>query len=241
VARLKRLRDEVAQGRSPRRAVELIETRRGPIQAQKYCDRFLAGADALDEGEILKALEEGIAEIGLIDGLEYVVLRSMRELGDRWRVGECNVANEKVATKVVEAWLRANTDEAPFGSSAVILATGPRDLHRIGLESFGLLLSKRGLYPVMLDTHTRAADILEAVAGSDARAVVITAQLNVNRPSTVATLKQLHRERLPLFYAGNAFDRATARRGVPGTYLGDRLNDGLVKIDEALGRFTTRP
>jgi hypothetical protein len=52
---------------------------------------------------------------------------------------------------------------------------------------------------------------------------VVVSHLPSHRRTTVEALNQLSGTGVPLFYAGNAFLFAGARKGVPGTYLGENI------------------
>ena len=76
---------------------------------------------------------------------------------------------------------------------------------------------------LVVSTQADAAEVARVRAGIGSSAVVLTAQLNANRPATVAALRKLRDTSAVLYYAGAAFRTLSSRRGVPGTYLGGNL------------------
>ena len=150
----------------------------------------------------------------------------MRELGDQWQSGRCDVATEHAATGVVRQWfarLSAATPP-PFRSRPLVLATGPTELHTIGLEAFAVLLGRRGWPIRVLGALTPTDALVTALMSSRAAGTIVTAQRSVGRRGAIESLRAADRiSGLGVFYAGNAFSTPRSREGVPGTYLGTDL------------------
>jgi MerR family transcriptional regulator, light-induced transcriptional regulator len=225
VDQLRRLRDEITRGHAAREAVELVRgAGSGGHPRTELFDRFLNGAMQLDPTSLREVLTEGAETIGVEGTIRDVALPAMREMGSRWKAGVCDTAHEHLATEAVRVWLARQSAMAPpaFRPFPLVLACGPKDLHTIGLEAFGVVLVRRGWSLRTLGPLTPVASLVAAVRAAEARGAVITSQRSVTRRSAVEAIEAA--ERLPgvrAFYAGAAFGPASARKDVPGTYLGD--------------------
>ena len=164
--------------------------------------------------------------VGVERAIVEVTMPGMRELGDQWQSGRCDVATEHAATAVVRQWfarLSAATPP-PFRSRPLVLATGPTELHTIGLEAFAVLLGRRGWPIRMLGALTPTDALVTALMSSRAAGTIVTAQRSVGRRGAIESLRAADRiSGLGVFYAGNAFSTHRSRDGVPGRYLGTDL------------------
>lgn len=235
---LRALRDAITQGYAAKQAVEIV--RRGPgapPSRDRRVDDLLRSAMDLDPNAVRAVLNEATDSLGVEATLVEVALPAMEEVGSRWKAGTCDVANEHLLTETVRAWLARLTTLAPAPSRgvAVVLACGPKDLHTVGLEAFGMLLARRGRSVLMLGALTPVASLRRAVEESRAPAAVVVAQRSVNRRSTVESIEVAHRLLGPrAFYGGGAFSSPSSRREVPGVYLGTDLLDAARTVDRAV-------
>lgn len=223
VEELRAIRDAIAHGYGAKEAVQIVrEGLPAPFARESRIDDLLRSAMDLEPNAARATLDEAADSLGVEAAVVGVALPAMQEVGSRWKAGTCDAANEHLLTDAVRQWL---TRMAAFTLPAsrpgsVVLACGPRDLHTVGLEAFGLLLVRRGLSVVTLGALTPVLSLRKAVENVRATAAVVVAERSVNRRSTVESLLAIH----PLlgarvFYAGGAFSSPASRRGVPGTYL----------------------
>jgi DNA-binding transcriptional MerR regulator len=225
IDRLRALRDEIRKGHPARRAVELVRSGDREVARNEFLERFTAAAQALDVDGVRRSLDQAVEVIGVERAIVEVAMPGMRELGDRWQIGRCDVAAEHAATSIVRQWLArlSAATPPPFRSRPLVLATG--ELHTIGLEAFAVLLGRRGWPIRMLGALTPTDALVAALMSSRAAGTVVTAQRSVGRRGAIERLRAAERivGRLGLFYAGNAFATARSREGVSGTYLGTDL------------------
>ena len=83
---------------------------------------------------------------------------------------------------------------------------GPKDLHTIGLEAFGVVLARRGWSIRTMGPLTPVDSLVAAVRAAEARAAIVTSQRSVTRRAAVEAVEAV--EALPgvrAFYAGAAF------------------------------------
>jgi MerR family transcriptional regulator, light-induced transcriptional regulator len=222
VNQLRLLREEVARGRSAQQAVILlrqIATRR----RQEYADRIVEGALAIDQRRILAALEDAASILTTEQTVEGVILPALKEIGIKWERGACNVAGEHAASGLIRQWLGDALERSRprTTSRTIVMSTGPADFHSIGLEAFAIFLARRGWNPLLLGALTPVSSLVHAVATLQAQGAVITCHLGVTRRAALESIRAV--ASLPavgVFYAGNGFAPARARRSAPGTYLG---------------------
>jgi DNA-binding transcriptional MerR regulator len=231
VEQLRDLRDLITRGHSARDAVARLSEADRLITGDDTSEAVIRAAMRLDSDGIRSALDDGAERASVEFVIREAVFPAMHEIGRRWKTGACDVEQEHLATGSVRAWLARQHAMAPpsFRADPIVLACGPKDLHSIGIEAFAVILSRRGWPCRVLGAMTPVAALIGAVRSIEARAAVVTAQRGVTRKATVEALAAVETLRgVRCFYAGNAFAAPSARRDVPGTYLGE---DVLVAVD----------
>jgi methanogenic corrinoid protein MtbC1 len=225
LAALRIMRDEIARGRRAADAAALV--RRGTTTTnpnQPLISAFLEAAYRLDPTSLRAVLDHAHNRLGLDDSVGDVLLPAMHQVGLWWQSGRCDVAHEHLATEASRAWLNKlqHLGPSPWHPETIILTCGPRDLHTLGLEAMGLLLSARGWECRLLGARTPARSLVSAVEGTLAAAVVMVSHLSVGRRAAVEAMQGVG-GRARIYYAGNAFVSARSRHGVPGIYLGEHV------------------
>jgi DNA-binding transcriptional MerR regulator len=236
---LRALRDEITRGHPAREAVSLVRRGRAAPADQRdaHVDEFLAAAMQIDAAGLRRTLDLAAEVMGAETAIRDVALPAMREMGSRWKAGTCDIANEHLATEAVRVWLARLSAMAPspFRPASIVLACGPKDLHSVGLEAFGVLLGRRGWSVRALGPLTPAASLVTAIRAADACAAVVTSQRGVTRRAAVEAVAAA--AALPgvrAFYAGNGFASPASRRNVAGTYLGDDVVEAVDTIESSL-------
>jgi methanogenic corrinoid protein MtbC1 len=228
VAVLRRMRDQRAVGVRANEAATTA-TAGAPLT---LCLQLLSAIDLLEDQMISRILDASLKAYGLPVTIDEVLLPSMREVGERWSRGECDVAQEHLATSTVLAWLAHRSAQAapPTPGRPVVLSCGPRDQHTISLEAFGALLRQERFSCLTLGAQTPAGSLRRAVEESSAQAVVLVSQLPRNRVHAVSALRAVSNSGAALFYAGAAFRTAASRHDLPGHYLGGNLSQAATYV-----------
>jgi DNA-binding transcriptional MerR regulator len=228
------MRDEIAIGRragdAARRVRGLLDEE-NPRAARVH--EMLDASKRLDPGAIRQVLERARAEIGLAATLDEVLMPVMRQIGAWWETGECDVSQEHLTTEVVRAWLAKMVTLGPapdLSTPAVLLGTGPADFHTMGLEALAAVLAQERLASRLLGAHTSLPVLLAAMAATPEAVVVIVSHLSSHRRSAATSIAAAADSGAPTFFAGNAFLFPASRKGVPGTYLGDRIGQAAVLV-----------
>lgn len=236
IDQLRLMRDEITRGHSAREAVDIVRraaTETGP--RIHLLDEFLQGAMRLDPALLREVLTRGAETMGVEATIRDVALPAMREMGSRWKAGVCDTAHEHLATEAVRVWLARQSAMAPppFRPFPLVLTCGPKDLHTIGLEAFGVILVRRGWSTRTLGPLTPVSSLVAAVRAAEAHGAVVTSQRGATRRAAVEAIEAV--DALPgveAFYAGAAFGPISARKEVPGTFLGDDVV-GAAEVMEA--------
>ena len=230
------MRDEVARGTRARMAAQSVLALlalEGP--AADFIQRFLISSKRSDSTAIRAALADAADVLGMTECVDGVLLPALRQVGQWWETGGCDLSLERVTTEAARAWIDRTSAFAPPPTrrSPLIFACGPGDLHTVGLEALAMLMRHRGWSCRMLGAHTSTAALTGAVVATGAAGVVIVSHLPTGRRRAVASLDAVHALHIPVFYAGNAFNPPRHREQLPGTYLGIKMSDACAAIDGA--------
>ena len=239
IEQLRNLRDLITRGHSAREAVARLSAAPSRADGGDLVEQLIEAAMRLDSDGVRGALDGSAERLGVEGAIRDVMFHAMREIGTRWKTGTCDIEQEHLASGAVRAWLARQTAMAPppFRPDPIVLACGPTDLHTIGLEAFAVVLARRGWPLRMLGAMTPAPALLSAVRTVGAAAVVVISQRGVTRRAAIESLAGV--DAVPgvrAFYAGDAFVAASARRDVPGTYLGEDVVQAAELLESALTR-----
>jgi DNA-binding transcriptional MerR regulator len=237
IDQLRQLRDLITRGFPAREAARRVRAGGSTDGSREFIDGLIASALRLDTDGIRAALELAEERFGVEATLRDVALPSMREIGARWKAGVCSVEQEHLATHVVRTWCGRQVAlmPPPTRPDPIVLSCGPKDQHTIGLEAFGVILGRRGWPCRVLGAITPTDALLGAVRDLDAAGAVVTAQRGVTRRAAIESIAAV--DAVPgtrAFYAGDAFSAPSARRGVPGTYLGTDVVAAADVLESAL-------
>ena len=234
---LRLMRDEIVRGKrasAAARSVRAVLGMTGP--ASELVEEFLTCSRASDPFAVREVMSRAERVLGLAGCIDDVLMPGMRQIGLWWATGNCDVDEERLTTESVRAWLNDLTSVAPNPNrhGPVLLASGPSDLHTLGIEALATLLRHRGWNCRVLGARVPSDALVTSARGSGAVAVVVVSHLASGRLRAVESIRRCDRAGLKLFYAGNSFGSTKSRAGVPGTYLGTRLGDACEMIEQKL-------
>ena len=236
---LRLMRDEVALGRRAADAARAVRDMVDPTnRAAARIAEFLAASEAMDPDALRGVLDRAREQLGLASTLDDVLLPGMRQIGHWWQTGRCDIGLEHLTTEVVRGWISRVSAFAPRpeGGRPVLLACGPRDQHTLGLEALAALLAEQRRATRVLGARTPQTTLVTALSATGAAALVLVSHLPTHRRVSVEALRAVAQTRCQIFYAGNAFVFPAARKGVPGTYLGETLAGAAEVISTASAR-----
>ena len=225
VRMLRRMRDAIAHGQSALSAAQAVKATQ-LVSTEPLVEEFLSAAERLDSVGVRQILDSARTVLGLDRTVDELLFPAMQQIGRDWRIGRCDVAHEHLATETSRAWLSRvevggthQREQRP-----IVLASGPRDQHTLGLESIGALLRYRGWDCRLLGASLPVESLHTALRTINPSALVLVSHLSVARRSAVESLRTARASRVHVFYAGNAFLSPQSRQGVPGIYLGENLS-----------------
>ncbi|WP_323791146.1 B12-binding domain-containing protein [Nocardioides sp.] len=244
VVQLRLMRDEVAAGRPAAEAARHVRAILDPENplSERIAD-MMRGTAAQDAAAIRAVLDSAHLTLGLPGTIDGVLLPGMRQVGAWWETGRCDVAQEHFATEVVRGWLAKLTTLAPPPTSDrwVLLAVGPRDLHTLGVEALGAVLNERRVGARTLGPRTSPRVLATAAVATEAAAVVVVSHLPTQRRAAVDSIRNVAETGVATYYAGNAFIGAPSRRTVPGSYLGESIEQAADTIVASLHATAGQP
>jgi len=232
------MRDEIARGRRASDAARVVRaTLEQSGTARALVESLLGASTRMDPAAIGGVLDRADQELDLAETFDDVLMPAMRQIGEWWRTGQCDIGQEHLTTEAVRGWLSRRMGYAPdpVRSDLLLLACGPRDTHTLGLEAFAVLLAYRG-WPVRhLGARTPSSTITTAARATGAAGVIVVSHMSLGRRPAIDAIHEAAASGRTVFYAGNAFLSGRGRTGIPGTYLGERLSLAVKTVEARLG------
>lgn len=191
----------------------------------------------LGEALALHTVEE------LILGMIAPVLRNV---GEAWAEGRINIATEHLITQHLRhrlvMWLESGPP--PYSVPPTVMACAPDEWHESSLLMLGVLLRRRRWPVSYLGQAVPLPDLANFVQQVQPLAVVLVAMREdsaVNLTGWPHWLPEAARTgRPPITFGGRVFvEQPLWRERVPGTYLGDDLQTGVLYLERLLQVQTT--
>lgn len=235
---LRLMRDEISRGtRASLAAASVRNLLNVSPEAAEFVTGMLAASESADPGAVQTKLDNAREVLGLTACMDDVLMPAMRQVGLWWQTGRCDVEQEHLTSDAARVWMDSLVAAAPAPSNPVpvVLACGPTDTHTIGMEAMRVLLRYHGQACRFLGSRTSVLALTTAIRVTGARTVILVSHLNTGRLRAVASLRAASDQGASVFYAGNAFSSPRNRRGLPGTYLGTRLEQACTMVNDATG------
>ena len=194
LARLRQMKAMVDEGWAPSQAAQAIlsgtapELEPEPAAASptaqpedgfvsRLTNRFVAAADALDEGGLERALDEAFGALGIDDGIERFAMPALVAIGEAWAAGRLDVASEHAASQVVTRRLGALFQAAgvPSAGADCLVGLPPGSRHETGALAFAVEARRLGLRPLYLGADVPLESWRMAAAAQPGAAVVLGA------------------------------------------------------------------
>jgi hypothetical protein len=202
-----------------------------------FVDDILRASVSHDPAGVRTQLDAAVGALGLGRCVDEVLLPAMREIGHRWQRGQFSIDSERLMSEAVRGWLETVALGAPRprSSAPLLLACGPSDQHSIGLEALSVLLRYQRQPCRMLGPRTSIRNLTVSAAANKPVGIVLVSHVRTGRLAATQALRSVTGLGATLFYAGDAFATARARRHVPGTYLGVNIETACTAILAAAG------
>ena len=186
-------------------------------------------------------LGEALAASSPDELILQVIGPTMAAVGDAWENEQISIATEHLATNFLRQrilmWMVSGPP--PFARPPIILACAPNEWHEGSLLMMGALLRRRRWPVIYLGQAVPLTDLASFVRDTNPSLVILVAMME----ETAAELAQW-----PLFlpeaartgkpiitYAGRVLTKHPEwQMRIPGTFLGDNIEQGLANIDRLL-------
>jgi DNA-binding transcriptional MerR regulator/methylmalonyl-CoA mutase cobalamin-binding subunit len=176
----------------------------------------------LDAGGLDALLRRGAAVVGAPAVLEHTVVPLLRRIGDWWHDGRLSIAQEHMASAVIEGFVLDATRSMAVsaGAPSLLVATPAGSRHVIAAALVAAAAAADGWRVLFLGGDLPAAEIARAAVAAGASAVALSVMYADRADDMLAELRRL-RDQLPaemvLVVGGRAVlphTRALARHGI---------------------------
>ena len=195
---------------------------------------------ALDARGLDELLRRGAAVVGAPSFLEQTVAPLLRQVGEHWHAGRLSIANEHMASAVIEAFVgdamraMAVPDQAP----SVVVAAPAGSRHVIAASLAAAAAAAERWRVLFLGGDLPVSEITRAAIADDARAVALSVIYTDDATGVLGDLRQV-RESLPadvvVIVGGRALlphARALARSGIEVGETLDALRGALRRLSD---------
>ncbi len=174
-----------------------------------------------------------------------VIVPVLVQIGEAWEQGHISIATEHFASNYLRhrllMWMITGPPTRP--SRPVILACPPHEWHEGSLLVFGVLLRRRGWPVAYLGQNVPLQDLADFISQIQPSWVVLVATIEESALAMADWPKwiKIVADQPKIAFGGRAFVvNPSLRQKVPGYYLGDTLQEGILKL-EALLSATSYP
>jgi methanogenic corrinoid protein MtbC1 len=170
--------------------------------------------DQLSSGDVraatdlaLNVLDSGVA---LEDVVTRLLVPAQLEVGRRWQTSSWSVAEEHVATSVIDAVLAAatfragRTPEPRPGRHPVLVVCPEGEWHQLPSRMFAALLAEAGIPVVQLGPSLPARDLHRVLAGHPYDAVVLSCTLLTSLTAGARIITAAHDNGVPVLAGGHS-------------------------------------
>ncbi len=137
---------------------------------------WVKAATRFDEQFLTTEFHEAWAKLGPMGFIQDRAVPFMKGIGDGWQCGSVAICQEHFAAErlgdfIAGKWRQRNETATgdPF-----LLATLPRDAHRLGLQMCAMAVALSGMRIVYLGTQIPLDEVIDAAAGSNCTTVCIS-------------------------------------------------------------------
>ena len=185
--------DEAARQRAVR-----WEERAVPVSVGEDVERALELARAVDAPGLESLLRRTAAALGVPVFLDALVAPLLRRMGEEWEAGRLTVAQEHLATAIVQRVLEGIIHflVPPHGAPNLLLATLAGDQHKLGALLAATAAAAEGWRVTYLGPGLPAGEIATAAVAAGARVVGVSI-VRLVEPERALTELRTVRTRLP--------------------------------------------
>ncbi len=188
----------VREDEAARQRVVRWEERAMPASVGADVERALELARAVDATALESLLRRTAAALGVPIFLDGLVAPLLRRMGEEWEAGRLAVAQEHLATAIIQRVLEGIIHflVPPHGAPNLLLATLAGDQHKMGTLLAATAAAAEGWRVTYLGPDLPAEEIATAAVAAGARVVGVSIVRMAERDRALAGLRTL-RARLP--------------------------------------------
>lgn len=245
---IKRMASLVDQGIPASHAVEVVRSEAGngvlPTAdlepPDPRIDDLVAAARSLDEEAAVTVVRAVGYELGWLDGLEHVVMPTLRQVGLLWGRGEASVMQEHFFSHLVRRELMhavATLPAAPDMSRPVLLAGAEDERHEIGQLALWLLLRERGVPVVALGPDLPPPELVAAARELRPAIICLSGVTTASASMLAAAARALAEARTGArVFVGGPAVAGPGSEGIPATALPQSLAGTIAMVIAELDR-----
>jgi len=187
---------------------------------------WLEAALTYSEEKANRIFDDALARFTIERATYEILLKGMREIGERWYSGEISVQGEHftsgLAVRRVQALISGSPP--PWRSEQIIVACSPAERHDFAPLLITLYLRRDGYPVIYLGADVPYRDLEDVVLDLSADLMILSAQTLGPAASLYRAGKKLVENNLPLAYGGWIFHQLSdLETRMPGLFLGNSL------------------
>ncbi len=171
-----------------------------------------------------------------------LIQKGLAQIGKGWYDGKVTVQQEHFASALALRRMEAllTSTPAPTRPGRIMVGCPPEEEHTFVPLMLSLLLRRRGWDVIYLGANVPIRSLEATISAVHPNLVVLTAQQLYTAASLMEMAEVLLKERVPVAYGGLIFAQIpNLHRAIPGYYLGDRLEEATMEIEQIMA--TLRP
>lgn len=197
------------------------------------------GNASLTASIVAEAQAAGVAPMQLYSRL---FAPAMARVGEMWECGELSIAQEHVASSIMERVLAANYPKVFVGSRGsreqVLLACVSGERHTLALQMCRDLLEGAGYRVTFMGADTPKAVVLEAAERYKSSAIVLSAEADGSLQPLIETIEALHQllPPIPILTGGAVTAKLHESMLTPSVTVLHDIGQTLDSLQAALSR-----
>lgn len=201
-------------------------------------DAAMADVEALDGRALDELLRRTLAMHGTEGFVMRVAVPLLRRIGDEWHAGRLTIAEEHLASAVVESVVldAMRAMRAAHGSPALLVATPSGSRHVIAAALAGALAASDGWHVTFLGGDLPVREIAASARARNVQAVALSMLYAEHEEEIVGALRTLRDAlpaQVPLIVGGAALAPVAAQLRQSGIVVGHTLSDLRAALRDA--------
>jgi DNA-binding transcriptional MerR regulator/methylmalonyl-CoA mutase cobalamin-binding subunit len=188
----------VRDDEAARQRVARSEARAVPASAAEDVERALELARVVDAPGLESLLRRTVAALGVPVFLDAVVAPLLRRMGEEWKAGRLTIAQEHLATAIIQRVLEGTIHflAVPHSAPNLLMATLAGEHHKMGALIAATAAAAEGWRVTYLGPDLPASEIASAAVAAAARVVGVSVVHLAERERVLTELRTV-RTRLP--------------------------------------------